>query len=422
MKALARALAARDEELRPLAWAAAYFFFLFASYFVIRPVRDAMAVAGGVRNLPWLFSATLLATLLVHPVHAAVVSRLPRRRFIPLVYEFFALNLLAFLVLLELTDGAGGVWAGRAFYVWTSVFNLFVVSVFWSYMADVFLPEQATRLFAVIAVGGTLGGVAGSSLASVLAEPLGPPRLLAVSFVLLQIAVLAAVRLGPAAQAVDDEPVGGTAVDGAREILRSPYLLGICGYMLLYTITSTFLYFLKAQIVADTVADAGARTAFFARVDLAVNLLTASVQLFLTGRLLRWLGLAVGLAVLPVLTVAGFLVVGVTPTLLVVAAFEVVRRATNYAVSRPSREILYTAVSRAEKYKAKHLIDTFVYRAGDQVGIWAAGLVTWLGYGIVGVTALAAPVAGVWAVLAVGLGFAHRRRVTAAEGKPADNG
>lgn len=416
---LERLTEVRDDEVGALLWACAYFFFLFGSYFVLRPVRDEMAAAGGVRALPWLFTATLLATLAVHPIHAAIVSRLPRRRFVPLVYELFAVMLIGFWLLLRNAPDGWMVWIGRGFYVWLSVFNLFVVSVFWSYMSDVFKPEQAKRLFGPIAVGGTFGGIAGSAAASWLAAPLGPTNLLLVAFAALQVAVLAALRLAPAVHANDhDAVIGGRAVDGAVEVLRSPFLLGICGYMLLYTITSTFLYFQKMEIVTAVIADRAARTSFFANIDLAVNVLTAFAQIFLTGHVLRRLGVGIGLVTLPLVTFIGFIGLGAVPTLAVVAVFEVLRRAVNYAVARPGREVLYTAVGRDERFKAKHLIDTFIYRTGDQIGAWTSALVTWLGAGVVGLAAVAAPVAAAWAVLALWLGRRYVTRVEAAEAPP----
>ena len=413
-RVLERLVQVEDVEVAPLLWATTYFFLLFASYFILRPVRDEMAVAGGVENLPWLFTATLVAMLLVHPVHAAIVSRLSRRRFVPLVYLFFALNLAAFAVALALVPADQQVWVGRVFYVWTSVFNLFVVSVFWSYMADVFTPEQGARLFGCIAVGGTLGGVVGSAVTASLASVLPPSRLLPISMVLLLAATAAAVRLGPAARAErSDAAIGGSPTAGFRAVVRSPYLLGICGYMLLYTITSTFLYFQQAELVSLQLADRAARTTFFAGVDLAVNLLTVTIQLFATGRILRFLGVAAGLAVLPVLSLLGFAGLGVAPTLAVLAVFQVLRRTSNYAVSRPSREVLYTVVSREDKYKAKHLLDTFVYRAGDQVGAWTTGILAWIGAGVMASTILALPMTVLWSLLAVWLGRRQKEAVEA---------
>jgi AAA family ATP:ADP antiporter len=421
MGILKKIVAVEEGELAPMLWAALYYFLLLAAYFVIRPIRDEMGIAGGVRNLPWLFLGTLLGMLLIHPLFTALVSRLPRRLFIPLTYIFFAANLLTFwLVFVMISEGAG-IWAGRIFFIWTSVFNLFVVSIFWSLMADLFRPEQAKRLFGFVAVGGTVGAVVGSSLTAFLAKQLGPTNLILVSAAILVMALIAARLLMASADRgpVDEDsldrpkpqieqPMGGGILDGIRAALSSSYLLGIVGYMLLYTITATFLYFQQAEIVEASFTDRTARTVFFARIDLAVNSLTAITQIFLTGRIVRSIGVALALATLPLVCVLGFAAVGVTPTLMTIAVFQILRRSSNYAIARPCREMLYTVVPRDAKYKAKNFIDTFVYRFGDQVGAWSyAGLGT-LGFGAAAVSLVAAPLAAVW--LAIGLWLGRRQK------------
>jgi AAA family ATP:ADP antiporter len=421
---LKKIVAVEDSELAPMLWAALYYFLLLAAYFVIRPIRDEMGIAGGVRNLPWLFLGTLLGMLLIHPLFTALVSRLPRRLFIPLTYLFFAVNLVGFwLLFLSISEGAG-IWAGRIFFVWTSVFNLFVVSIFWSLMADLFRPEQAKRLFGFVAVGGTVGAVVGSSVTAFLAERLGPTNLLLVSAGILVLALVAARQLMAAADRgrIDDDPlrppmpqverpVGGGVLDGIRTVISSGYLLGIVGYMLLYTITATFLYFQQAEIVDVSFTDRAARTVFFARVDLAVNSLTAITQLFLTGRIVRRIGVALALATLPLVCVLGFAAVGVTPTLMTIAVFQILRRSSNYAIARPCREMLYTVLPRDAKYKAKNFIDTFVYRLGDQVGAWSYSGLGALGFGAAAISLVAAPLAVVWMI--IGLWLGRRQKVMA---------
>jgi AAA family ATP:ADP antiporter len=251
---LKKIVAAEENEIRPMLWATTYFFLVLAAYFVIRPIRDEMGVAGGVRNLPWLFLGTLLGMILIHPLFTALVSRVRRRLFIPLSYTFFAANLVAFWLLFRLISDDAGIWAGRVFFVWTSVFNLFVVSIFWSLMADLFRPGQAKRLFGFVAVGGTVGAVAGSSITAFLAARVGPTNLLLVSAAILGLAMFVARRLidtvtrnrldddplrPPTAQI--EQPVGGGVFDGIRTVFASHYLLGIVAYMLLYTVTATIL-------------------------------------------------------------------------------------------------------------------------------------------------------------------------------------
>jgi AAA family ATP:ADP antiporter len=421
---LSRAVAVRPDELRPLLLSAAYFFFVLASYYVIRPLRDEMGVAGGVRNLPWMFTGTLVAMLLAHTPFAALVARLPRRRFVALTYRFFLLNVLLFFALLRLLPAGQQVWVGRAFYIWTSVFNLFVVSTLWAVLVDVFRSEQGKRLFGFIAVGGTLGAVVGAKTTATLAAPLGPVQLLLLSAVLLELAVQCALRLlvtaprAPTATPTADaeRPIGGSTFAGVLHVLRSPYLLGIALYMLLYSMGSTALYFHQAHF-AEAFTDRAARTVFFARIDLWVNVLAALTQVFLTGRIVRWLGLPLTLGLLPLLTAAGFVALGIWPTLAVFVVFQVSRRAGEYAVARPAREALYTVLSREDKYKAKNFNDTLVYRVGDQAGAWSYEglLVKQLGLGIAAISWLTVPLAGAWLAIAVWLG---RRQAALAGAAP----
>lgn len=419
----------RPDEVRALLLSCLYFFCLLSAYYIIRPMREQMGVTGGVRNLPWLYTGTLLSMLAVHPPFAALVARLPRRRFITFSYRFFAANILAFFLLFHvLGDGTASVWAGRVFFVWTSVFNLFVVSVFWAFMVDIFHGDQAKRLFGFIGVGGTLGGIAGAALTAGLAERVGPDNLLLVSALLLEVAVQCVRRLAKSsvrAEVKTGEPflrdgeavIGGRVLAGISHVLRSPYLLGICVYMLLFTFGSTVLYFLQAQIADKAFSDRASLTAFFASLDLAVNVLTLVTQAFLTGRIIRLIGVTMTLGLLPILSIVGFMALGAVPVLAVFVVFQVLRRAGEYAVARPAREVLYTVVSREDKYKAKHFIDTFVYRAGDQVGAWSMAGMTALGLGVAGTAFVAAPMAVVW--LAVALLLGRRQQALAAHPRPA---
>ena len=276
---------------------------------------------------------------------------------------------------------------------------MFVVSVFWAFMAAVFGTEQGKRLFGFIGVGGTLGAILGGTLTAALAAVVGQANLLLASVALIELGVWCVYALGRLARErrlepgehAGEEVLGGGALAGVSRALRSPYLLGICLYMLLFTIGSTFLYFQQAEIVERGIVDRDARTAFFARIDVLVNVLTVVVQAGLTGRLLKWLGIGLTLALLPAVSVAGFLGLALLPALGLVAVFQVLRRAGNFAVARPTREVLFTAVPREDKYKAKSFIDTFVYRAGDQVGAWSYALLGGLGLGVAGIAWVAVP-------------------------------
>ena len=443
---LSRIVSLRPGEGRHVAWAWLYLFAVFTAYYVIRPIRDEAGVAGGVANLSWLFTGTLLAMMAVNPPFAALVAKLPRSRFIGVTYRFFMLNLLVFLVLFRTITGDGNVWVGRAFFIWTSVFNLFVVSVFWSFMADLFTNEQGKRLFGFIAAAATVGGIVGSFVTASAVESLGVPALLLVAALLLELGVFASRRLGairgprdadaaswggvvpqlatpvrrdaphpsPLGAAGEARAIGGGVLSGVTHALGSPYLLNICLYMLLYTILSTFLYFQQAAIVDASFASRAARTVFFARVDLLVNVMTLGAQVFVTGRVTRRLGVATTLTFVPALTAVGFLWLGLAPTVAVVVGFLVLRRSGNFAFARPSREVLFTVVSREDKYKAKNFIDTVVYRLGDQVGAWASSLVAMAGLGTGAIAWAAVPLALAWVANAWWLG---RRQDTLAGGR-----
>ncbi len=430
-----RALRIEATEAQPLFWAGAFFFCLMSSYYILRPVRDAMGLAGGVRNLQWLFTGTLVAMLFANPLFAALVGALPRRRFIPIVYRFFMLNLLLFFVLMHTPTGAPKVWLARGFYVWVSVFALFVVSVFWGLMADLFRSKVAKRVFGLIGLGGTLGAMAGAGVTSLLAETLGPAKLLPVSIVLLEGAVFCTRRLFRLAQSRADpfgaatpesvspaeSPTAGRSgrvralLGGIELILRSPYLLGICLYMFFYTTTSTVLYFAMATLIdAHFGNDVAATTALFARMDLVTNALALVIQAFLTSRIVARWGLALTLVLLPALTAAGLSILAVAPLLGVVVVFNVLRRTTQFAIGKPAREVLYTPLTPEAKYKAKSLIDTFIYRGGDALAAWAFEGLRLLELGLAPIAWLTVPLALAWAGLGAGLGLQQRRLATAA--------
>jgi AAA family ATP:ADP antiporter len=324
---------------------------------------------------------------------------------------------------MQAAPDASQIWIGRIFFIWVSIFNMFVVSIFWATLVDLFTREQGTRLFGFIAAGATIGAISGSTLTAGLVGIVGAANLLLVSAVLLELAIQSYRRLARSAtvgEAADtviqrDTPIGGGALAGVTQLLRSSYLLGICLYMLLFTTLSTFLYFQQATIVDASITDRTARTQFFAQVNLAVNLITLVVQTTLTGRIVRWLGIAVTLTILPAMTVVGFVLLGLMPTMVVIVGFQTLRRAGEFALARPAREILFTTVSRAEKYKAKSLIDTFVYRVGDQVGAWSNTLMGAVGFGVSAIAWVAVPISAIWLVNGWRLGKRQERAVAEAE-------
>lgn len=412
-----RAVDARPDEIRAMWFGFLFNFVVLASYYVIRPIRDDIGAAGGVENLPWMYTGTLVAMLIANAFFSATVARMSRRKFIPIAYRFFIVNLILFYLLMRTSNAAQNIWVGRAFFVWVSVFNLFVVTLFWAFMTDVFNSDQGKRLFGFISVGGTLGGIVGALVTASLVRKIGTLNLLFVSAAMLEAGAWC-VKSFPAEfkqqdrQTTDAEkPIGGSLWSGFTHVMRSPYLIGICVFMLLYTITSTLVYFQQTAITGQQFHDRAARTTFFAQIDLSVNLLTIGVQLFLTGRLLKWFGVGLTLALLPVISLIGFFAMGFVPVLALLAVFQTARRAGNFAVTRPAREVLFTVLRREDKYKAKSFIDTFVYRLGDQVGAWSYPLLTWLGLGLTGISFVAAPLAAGWCVLSLWLG---RRQVALA--------
>lgn len=421
-------------DLRPgeprLAFESALLFYLLLSaYYVLRPLREEMGLAGGVDNLPRMYLGTLAGTIILAPCFGWLVRRYRRERFLPLVYRFFALNLLVFQLLLRLCDPGQTVMLGRVFYIWLSVFNMLAVSLFWSFMADGFGYERSRRLFGLIAIGGTAGAILGSGLTALLVERIGRAWLMVISAGLLEAGVRLISRLArrfdaagyralePATPAVipgDDRGGDRGILAGITLTFRSPYLLAVAGYLFLYSLTSTFLYFEQAHIVDAQQLSRAAKAALFARIDLWTNLLTIICEVFLTSRLLRRLGTGGVLAILPVGTAAGFAALAAVPGLTVLVVFQVLRRAANYALARPARETLFTTVDNDVRYKAKSFIDTFIYRGGDALG---AGTVEALGVAGLGVGPLAligVPMAGAWAAMGFYLGGRQRRALAQA--------
>ncbi len=427
---LERVVKVRPDEVKALLWAFVYFFCLLSSYYILRPLRDEMGVAAGVANLQWLFTGTFLVMLAAMPAFGALVARLPRKRFIPWVYRFFILTLLGFWALLQMDEGR--VYVARALFMWVSVFNLFVVTVFWGFMSDLFSFGQGKRLFGFIAAGGTAGALAGPSLTAALAVPLGPVNLLLVSALLLEAATQCARGLmrtpmaesGEAARVQGaggaDQAVGGGMMAGLVEVMKSPYLLLICVHVLLLSLTNTFLYFQQASIVAGAFDSPAERTRVFALIDLSVGIVTLLVQLAFTGRvLLRW-GAGVALALLAAVTMAGFAALALAPVLIVVIAFQSIKRATEFALANPARETLFTVVTREQKYKSKSFIDTAVFRGGDAASGWVYTGLRNIGLDLPGIAWVAVPIAAVWGVLLVRLG-GMQSKLAQAQGAQAES-
>lgn len=412
-RSVSRFVQAEPQELRPLAWSFGYFFCLLCGYYILRPVRDEMAIQGGVQNLPWMMTATFLTLLAVTPLFGWLSARYSRYRLLLAVYLFFITNLLVLYLLM--TNRQSMEWVARGFFVWLSVFNLFVVSVFWSFMADLFTPAQGARLFGVIAAGGSTGALFGPLITTGLTYVFPVPILMLVSALFLAACIWCIYRLEVWSRSRSvfhrensGEPLGGGLLAGVRLVWSSPYLLGICGYLTCLTMTATFLYFEQMRLVAEHFTQPEVRTRFFSMLDFATNLLTWLTQLFITTRVVSRFGLVVALLFLPAVSLVGFLGIALWPGLVVYVVFSVLRRVGEYALSKPAREVLFTVVSREEKYKAKNFIDTAISRAGDASTGWLVSGIKALGVTTAQIAWALVPLMLLWAWL--GRWLASRQR------------
>jgi AAA family ATP:ADP antiporter len=411
---LARLINAEAGEFWPALAGFALFFCLFAGYFMLRPIRESMGIQGGVENLQWLFTATFVAMLLAVPVFAWLNSTVARIHYIDWVYGFFSLNLLLFAGLFVVLHDS--VWLARTFYVWISVYNLFVVSVAWSLMADVFDARQAKRLFAFIAAGASVGGLAGPALSALLIGALGEAGLMALAAVLLLLAVGfkhylmawrergGAGRAGAPQTETTRKPVRGNPFSGLTRVLGSRYLLGIAGFVILLATVTTFLYFEQARLVAELFPERATQVRVFGAIDFTVQAGALLAQLFITGRVAQQLGIKVLLTAVPALVCLGFLGLALAPVFAVLAGLMIVRRIGEYAFIRPGREMLFAPLDAESKYKAKNVIDTVVYRGGDVLSAWVKSGLDTLGQGTALIALVGAGCAAVWGVLGWFLG------------------
>ncbi len=411
---LAQAINARPAELSAALCGFVLFFCLFSGYFMLRPIREAMGIQGGVENLQWLFTATFFVMLAAVPLFAWLNSKVPRARYIDWVYGLFISQLLLFAVLFQRDDDA--VWLARTFYVWISVYNLFVVSVAWSLMSDVFDSDQAKRLFAFIAAGASCGGLAGPAAGALLVDGIGQAGLILSAAGLLALAVLAKHQLmrwralagagRPGAPPSENPrlPVLGNPFSGLSRVLGSRYLLGVSAFVILLATASTFLYFEQARLVEQTFSDRNEQIRVFGLIDFAVQAMALLTQLFITGRAAQRFGLRALLAGVPVLVCLGFIALALAPTFAMLAALMIVRRVGEYAFVRPGREMLFAPLDAESKYKAKNFIDTVVYRAGDAVSAWAKALLDMLANGVLVAALAGAACAAAWAALGWFLG------------------
>ncbi len=421
---LRRVFSLREDEVRVVLTATAYGFCILLSYYILRPVRDEISTADR-GNLQILWTAVFFVMLVAVPAYSALVSRYSRGVFIPLANRFFAANLALFFLALQLLPEGARPWLDRVFYVWTSVFALFVVTVFWGFVADLFRNEQGKRLFGLIAVGSSLGGIAGSALTARLAEAINPFTLLIIAMVPLEIAARLARTLhresGAERTALRREtegPIRGTAMSGIRVVAESPYLRLIAVYLALMTFASTVLYFQQAYFVGEAFSDRGARTAFLAKIDFWVNVITIFTQGLLTSHIIRKIGVGLSLALMPAVTFLGYITLGVYPLLAVLVGFQVLYRSGRYAIAKPAREILFTVVNREQRYKSKAFIDAAVYRGGDLVSGWIFAGLSFIGLSLGAIALVAAPMAALWAGIGVALGRRQEELAARETGSP----
>ena len=425
--ALRQLFALEQNEVRVVTLSASYFFLLLCAYYILRPIRETMGISRDAADLPILFLGTMVTLLLLAPVIGALVTRFSRDQFIPIAYRFIASNLLLFFIALKLVPSTHLFYVGVVFYVWLSVINMVIISLFWGFMSDGISFEKSKRLFPGIAIGGTLGALLGSTIAQQFVELLGHSYLLLVSIVFLELAVRVmriidsefkllepAPGVGSHQKANQEEEVVAQRVtlqsrfqqwtSGIRYALSSPYVLAIAGYIFFYGLTSTFLYFQQGQLVADATSETSERTQIFANIDIWSNALTLLMQLFISRQLLQKFGVGAILLGLPLLTLAGFTALAIAPTLAVLIVFQALRRSLNYGLFKPAREILFTVLPQEQKYKAKSFVDTFVYRGGDAIGAATQKGLNALALGIGSVALLVVPIAACWSLLAIFLG------------------
>ncbi len=409
--ALQRLLKIEPGEGARVVTAFCYIFILLFCWYLLRPIRESMG-AGNHEVLSYLYTGTFLTMLVMVPLFGFLVSRYKRKTFIPVIYLFFFLNLVFFIA--NFAGEQTAVWLQRTYFIWASVFNLFVVSIFWSFMVDVFRPGQGRRLFGVIIAGGSVGALAGSLLTKHYAEQIGSRNLMILAALLLLGATLAAVIMGrfsnPNIQRTGEEEIGGGLFDGITEVLNSKYLFLICFLMLFHNFVATFLYNGMATLVGDSIPDFDRRNAFFANLNMWTQVGTFILQFFITSRLVTRFGIAKTALIVPIVLAAGLSLIGSMLTLALFAAVQVAQRSFNYGMVWPIKEMLFTVVPRSSKYKSKNFIDTFVYRGSDVTAVWVFKGLTVLGLSLQAMAWIFVPIVVAWGWVAWSLGKLYQRR------------
>lgn len=409
-----------EKEGAAFVWSFLYFFSLLTAYFILRPIRDAMGIAGGTGSLAYLFSYTFLVMLAVMPIYGVLVARFPRRKLIPYIYIFFISNLVLFWYFFE--NNIAMDMVAKVFYVWISVFNVFVVSIFWSFMVDIFKAGDSKKLFGLIASGGTVGSIVGPLTVTFLIDTLGTEKLLLISAAILMFSIVCVLKLiGLRPENIssselegdveEEKAIGGGVLSGFTEILKSRYLMRISALVFLLSLTATFAYFQQGALIYEGYTDTDERVKVFAMIERYVSIGALIFQVFISGPVISRYGVKVGIIILPIVTVLGFALLAFSPTIGVFILFQTMRRASEYGMFVPSRENLFSIVSREQKYKAKNFIDTAVFRGGDVVNGWIyTGLSSIMGLSIGVIAMVGVPLAAIWGVLAWRLGKTHEEK------------
>lgn len=387
-------------------------FVLMAAYYILRPVRDAMASDWSDAEVSVLWTFTFLFSFIAAAIHGYFVSRIQLRYLVPGIYGFFASTFVGVYILLGSSVNVD--WVNKAFYVWVSVFSLFQVSVFWSFMSDTFNKDQSTRLFGFITTGASIGAIVGPAIPALFAQNIGTSNLLLIASLVLMATIplifyiqhLKHVDLSNHDLHADiamQKGLGGNPLAGYQVFFKTPFLLGIGLFIFLYAGIGSFVYFELKNLMVDLSREQ--RTQYWALIDVATNTLTIISGLFITSRLASRFGLALTLALVPVCIVLGLLTVALVPLVWMVVALQIFRRAGNYGITRPAREMLFTIVDRETRFKAKQVIDVVVYRGGDVFWGWSfTALTALLGLGVAGVALVGAAIAALWAAVGVFLG------------------
>jgi AAA family ATP:ADP antiporter len=425
-----RILGLQKHEYVPVGWSFAYFFCVLSSYYILRPVRESMAVGSGPNTIPWLFFGTFVAMVIVSPIFGWVTSKYSRRQFLPWVYLFFITNILIFWLVFSLAidraavgavdNDSGHIWLGRIFFVWISIFNLFVVSVFWSYMADIYTREQGRRLFGFITAGGSIGALIGGFATSMLVVKIGFQNLFPIAATMLLIAVFCIRHLqtfidndstgAVALQPTSAKSLGGNPFAGITHVFSSKYFTRIAFTSLMASLLGTALYMFMAQLVDQEIAGPDERTRFFSNINNWTNLFSLLGQMLVVKHVVSRFGIGISLTLLPIASIAGFAILALEPTLAIVAILTVARRALGFGFSKPTSDMLYSVVTREEKYKVKNFIDTAIYRGGDLAGTLAVGGLFAMGLGIAAISIVMIPYSAAWGVISYWLGNDYRRQ------------